>query len=60
MDIKDMRPETVLAQAGGAIDQQSGGVVPPIQPATTFVRNKNYNPLNPNNVYARPHNDVVR
>jgi len=60
MDIKDMRPETVLAQAGGAIDQQSGGVVPPIQPATTFVRDENYNPLNPNNVYARPHNDVVR
>ncbi|KPA23292.1 Cystathionine gamma-lyase [Shimia sp. SK013] len=60
MDIKDMRPETLLAQAGGAIDAQSGGVVPPIQPATTFVRDKNYKPLNSDNVYARPHNDVVR
>ncbi|WP_270726512.1 trans-sulfuration enzyme family protein [Shimia sp. Alg240-R146] len=60
MDIKDMRPETLLAQAGGAIDAQSGGVVPPIQPATTFVRDENYKPLNPDNVYARPHNDVVR
>ncbi|TCL08011.1 cystathionine gamma-synthase [Shimia isoporae] len=60
MEIKDMRPETLLAQAGGAIDEQSGGVVPPIQPATTYVRDEYYNPLNPNNVYARPHNDVVR
>ncbi|MCP4818892.1 MAG: PLP-dependent transferase, partial [Shimia sp.] len=60
MEFKDMQPETLLAQAGGAIDAQSGGVVPPIQPATTFVRDEKYNPLNPNNVYARPHNDVVR
>ncbi len=60
MEFKDMQPETLLAQAGGAIDTQSGGVVPPIQPATTFVRDEQYNPLNPNNVYARPHNDVVR
>ncbi len=60
MDFKDMLPETLLAQAGGAIDQQSGGVVPPIQPATTFARDENYNPLNENNIYARPHNDVAR
>ncbi len=59
-DFKDMQPETVLAQAGGAIDAQSGGVVPPIQPATTFARDKDYSLLNENNVYARPHNDVVR
>ncbi|GAA6181518.1 cystathionine gamma-synthase [Shimia sp. NS0008-38b] len=60
MNFKDMQPETILAQAGGAIDMQSGGVVPPIQPATTFARDEDYNPLNANNVYARPHNDVVR
>lgn len=60
MDFEDMQPETLLAQAGGAIDAQSGGVVLPIQPSTTYVRDKQYNPLNPNNVYARPHNDVVR
>jgi cystathionine gamma-synthase len=60
MDFKDMQPETVLAQAGGAIDVQSGGVVPPIQPATTYARDEDYNLLNENNLYSRPHNDVVR
>lgn len=60
MEFKDVQPETLLAQAGGAIDAQSGGVVLPIQPSTTYVRDEQYNPLNPNNVYARPHNDVVR
>ncbi|MBO9397692.1 PLP-dependent transferase [Shimia sp. R9_2] len=60
MDFKDMQPETVLAQAGGALDMQSGGVVPPIQPATTYARDENYNLLNENNLYSRPHNDVVR
>lgn len=60
MDFKDMQPETLLAQAGGAIDMQSGGVVPPIQPATTYARDENYTPLNADNIYSRPHNDVVR
>lgn len=59
-DFKDMQPETLLAQAGGAIDLQSGGVVPPIQPSTTYARDEDYNPLNANNIYARPHNDVAR
>lgn len=60
MDFKDMQPETLLAQAGGAIDEHSGGVVPPIQPSTTYARDEGYNPLNPNNIYSRPHNDVTR
>ena len=60
MDMKDMQPATLAAQAGGAIDLQSGGVVPPIQPATTFARGRDYAPLNPANTYARDHNDVVR
>lgn len=60
MDFKDMQPDTLLAQAGGAIDMQSGGVVPPIQPATTFARDEDYRLLNENNLYIRPHNDVVR
>ncbi|MCW8842494.1 MAG: PLP-dependent aspartate aminotransferase family protein [Rhodobacteraceae bacterium] len=60
MDMKDMQPATLAAQAGGAIDLQSGGVVPPIQPATTFARDREYAPLNAANTYARDHNDVVR
>lgn len=60
MDPKDMKPATLAAQAGGVIDLQSGGVVPPIQPSTTFVRGRDYAPLNPDNTYARDHNDAVR
>ncbi|MGX9351492.1 trans-sulfuration enzyme family protein [Shimia sp. W99] len=60
MDPKEMHPDTLLAQAGGAIDLASGGVVPPIQPSTTFVRDADYAPLNPANTYARDHNDAVR
>ncbi|SFL51565.1 trans-sulfuration enzyme family protein [Shimia aestuarii] len=60
MDLKEMHPDTLLAQAGGAIDLASGGVVPPIQPSTTFVRDADYAPLNPANTYARDHNDAVR
>lgn len=60
MDLKDMHPATLAAQAGGAIDRQSGGVVPPIQPSTTFVRERDYAPLNANNTYGRDHNDAVR
>ena len=33
---------TIAAQAGGYIDAASGGVVPPIQPSTTFARDRNY------------------
>lgn len=60
MQPKDMHPSTLTAQAGGAIDAQSGGVVPPIQPSTTFVRDRDYAPLNAANIYARDHNDVAR
>ncbi|WP_299355084.1 PLP-dependent aspartate aminotransferase family protein [uncultured Shimia sp.] len=60
MDPKDMHPATLAAQAGGVIDAQSGGVVPPIQPSTTFARDRDYAPLNPANTYARDHNDAVR
>ena len=60
MEFKDMQPATLAAQAGGAIDMQSGGVVPPIQPSTTFARDRDYDPLNAANTYARDHNDVVR
>ena len=36
----DLKPSTVAAQAGGVIDLSSGGVVPPMQPSTTFVRDE--------------------
>jgi cystathionine gamma-synthase len=55
-----LSPATIAAQAGGALDAASGGVVPPIQPSTTFVRGADYAPLNPANTYARDHSDIVR
>ncbi|MEE9313464.1 MAG: aminotransferase class I/II-fold pyridoxal phosphate-dependent enzyme [Rhizobiaceae bacterium] len=52
--------DTLFAQANGAIDAQTGGVVPPIQSSTTYVRDTDYNPLSPNHVYARDQNDLLR
>lgn len=60
MDNPKLKPATLAAQAMGALDQQSGGVVPPIQPATTFARDRDYQPLNPDNVYLRDQNEGVR
>ena len=51
---------TLFAQAGGAIDPQTGGVVPPIQSSTTFARDENYVPIDPDHIYARDQNDLVR
>ena len=51
---------TIAARAGGYVDLGSGGVVPPLQSSTTFVRDENYEPLFPDNVYGRDQNDQVR
>ena len=51
---------TIAAQAGGYIDAASGGVVPPIQPSTTFARDRSYQPHPTGNIYARDDNDVCR
>ena len=51
---------TIAAQAGGYIDQASGGVVPPIQPSTTFVRDRAYVPHASGDIYARDDSDTVR
>jgi len=58
--MQDVKPATWLAHAGGAKDERSGGVVPPIQPATTFYRDAEYGLHNPDNVYQRPHSENVR
>lgn len=56
----DLKPATIAAQAAGAVDMASGGVVPPIQPSTTFVRDRDYQLVNGDNVYLRSHNEAVR
>jgi cystathionine gamma-synthase len=60
MHRNDMKPATIAAQAAGAIDMASGGVVPPLQPSTTFVRDRDYQLVNEGNVYLRSHNEAVR
>ncbi len=47
------QPATIAAQAGGLLDADTGGVVPPIHPATTFVRGEDYAPVVEGNVYSR-------
>ena len=36
--MRTIAPETIAAQAGGAEDETTGAIVPPIHVATTFVR----------------------
>jgi len=50
-----LSPATIAAQAGGLLDDSTGGVVPPIHPATTFVRDADYVPAVDGNVYSRSH-----
>lgn len=51
--------DTLFAQANGDIDRQTGGVVPPIQPSTTFVRDERNVPLSENHIYARDDSELV-
>jgi len=40
----DQSLDTLLAQGGHFVDPQTGAIVPPIHPATTFARNRRYEP----------------
>jgi cystathionine gamma-synthase len=54
-----LKPETLLAQAGGAIDSETGAIVPPIHVATTFLRDPD-NEYRRGYGYGRPDNATVR
>ena len=51
---------TLFAQADGAIDPQTGGVVPAIQTATTYVRGRDNQPVSPTHIYSRDDSDLSR
>lgn len=51
---------TLFAQADGMIDPQTGGLVPPIQPSTTFARDENYQLISDSHIYGRDDNDLLR
>ncbi|HJZ43570.1 MAG TPA: PLP-dependent transferase [Hyphomicrobiaceae bacterium] len=57
--MKDVTPETVAAQAGGAIDEATGAIVPPIHLATTYLRDPD-NQYRRGYAYGRPDNPTVR
>jgi cystathionine gamma-synthase len=57
--MKTIAPETIAAQAGGAVYETTGGVVPPIHVATTFVRDVD-NQYRRGYSYGRPDNATVR
>jgi cystathionine gamma-synthase len=48
----DRSIETLIAQAGGAIDPATGGIVPPLQPSTTFARDADHDLIG-RHVYSR-------
>ena len=55
-----LSPHTIAAQAGGFLDAASGGLVPPIQPSTTFARGGDYAVHASGNLYGRDDNDAVK
>lgn len=57
---KSLKPATIAAHAAGATDPQSGGVVPALQPSTTFMRDADYAPLREDNIYSRADSDNLR
>ena len=56
---KNLAPETVAAQAGGAMDEETGGLVPPLHVTTTFLRDPD-NQYRKGYVYGRADNATVR
>jgi cystathionine gamma-synthase len=52
-------PETIAAQAGGIIDEATGGIVAPIHVASTFIRDAD-NQYRRGFSYGRPDNATVR
>lgn len=50
---RKINPASIAATADHFLDIPSGGVVPTLNPSTTFARDDSYRPLNPAHVYAR-------
>ena len=55
-----LHQDSLLAHAGGGFDPATGAVVPPIQTATTFVRDEDYEPVNPGYIYSRDSNALYQ
>jgi cystathionine gamma-synthase len=55
----DLSPETVAAQAGGAVDPATGAIIPPIHLATTYERDADLT-YPKGFIYGRPDNATIR
>lgn len=53
---EDVTAETDIAQGLHYLDAQTGSVVPPVMPSTTFARDKNYELIAAGRSYARDEN----
>lgn len=56
---RDLRPETIAAQAGGHIEPQTGAIVPPIHISTTYQRDAD-NEYRSGYIYGRADNPQTR
>ena len=56
---RNLAPETIAAQAAGAMDEATGGIVPPLHVTTTFLRDPD-NQYRKGYSYGRPDNATVR
>jgi cystathionine gamma-synthase len=56
MDRSRIKPATLAAQALHYVDPATGGLVPPIQPSTTFARDAGYALIDPTYTYGRDDN----
>jgi cystathionine gamma-synthase len=54
-----LHPSTIAAQAGGAVEPQTGAIVSPIHLATTYIRDPD-NAYSRGYIYGRPDNATVR
>jgi cystathionine gamma-synthase len=57
--VERLHPDTIAAQAGGFVDNATGGLVPPIHVASTFVRDAD-NQYRRGYCYGRADNATVR
>ena len=56
----DLAPETDFAQGLHFVDEQTGSIVPPITPSTTFARRENYELIAADHSYGRDQNPTYR
>ena len=53
---KNLSAETLNAQALHQVDELTGGITPAIHPSSTFLRDENYQLINPQHLYGRDDN----